>query len=197
MEPSQKSQSAITQEALLHRIANRIRQSLELKEILNATVAEVRAYLETDRVKVYQFNLDGSGVVIAESIQENRLPSLLGLHFPADDIPMYARELFVTARQRVIVDITHDSIGISPLISSDTGKPLEPQNIRYRAIDPCHVEYLTAMEVKSSVVVPIVLEAKQTGKHQPPSLSWSGDRSIYPAESSPGTGTARSKHQPY
>ncbi|MEM6401644.1 MAG: GAF domain-containing protein, partial [Cyanobacteria bacterium P01_D01_bin.116] len=88
-----------SQEGLLHRIANRIRQSLELKEILNTMVAEVRDYLGTDRVKVYQFNPDSSGVVIAESIHNNRLPSLLGLHFPADDIPTYARELFLRARQ--------------------------------------------------------------------------------------------------
>jgi GAF domain-containing protein len=163
-------QATIAQEALLHRIANRIRQSLELKEILNATVAEVRAYLATDRVKVYQFNPDGSGVVIAESIQKNRLPSLLGLHFPADDIPLYARELFVRARQRSIVDITTHSIGISPLNSSTTGEVLSEQDIRYRPVDPCHVEYLTAMGVKSSVVVPIVLEAQPTGQYQPPSL---------------------------
>jgi GAF domain-containing protein len=170
MELLPNSEPTITQEALLYRIANRIRDSLELKEILDTTVAEVRAYLETDRVKVYQFSSDGSGVVIAESIQENRLPSLLGLHFPPDDIPLYARDLFVRVRQRSIVDITTCSIGISPLLSSDTGEPIDEKEIRYRPVDPCHVEYLTAMDVKSSVVVPIVLEAQQTEKNQPPSL---------------------------
>lgn len=77
----------LTQEILLHRIANRIRQSLELQEILSATVAEVRSFLDTDRVKIYQFQPDSHGLVIAESIQEGRLPPLLGLNFPADDIP--------------------------------------------------------------------------------------------------------------
>ncbi|MBW4603660.1 MAG: GAF domain-containing protein [Calothrix sp. FI2-JRJ7] len=157
------------QEILLHRIANRVRQSLELKEILSAMTAEVRAYLGTDRVKIYQFNSDGSGVVIAESRAENRLPSLMGLHFPADDIPLYARELFVRARQRNVVDLTSHEIGISPL-SNPNGEVNPDQDIRYRPVDPCHVEYLTAMGVKSSVVVPIVLESEQTGKYQPPSL---------------------------
>lgn len=157
------------QEILLHRIANRVRQSLELKEILSAMTAEVRAYLDTDRVKIYQFNSDGSGVVIAESRAENRLPSLMGLHFPADDIPLYARELFVRARQRNVVDLTSHEIGISPL-SNSNGEVNPDQDIRYRPVDPCHVEYLTAMGVKSSVVVPIVLESEQTGKYQPPSL---------------------------
>jgi hypothetical protein len=160
----------LNQQLLLHRIANRIRQSLELNEILNAMVAEVRTYLGTDRIKVYQFSPDGSGVVIAESLAENQLPSLMGLHFPADDIPLYARELFVRARQRSIVDLTSHEIGISPLHSNQTGEASEKQDIRYRPVDPCHVEYLTAMGVKSSVVVPIVLESRETGVYQPPSL---------------------------
>ncbi|MBF2064364.1 MAG: GAF domain-containing protein [Calothrix sp. C42_A2020_038] len=166
----------LKQEILLHRIANRVRQSLELKEILSAMVAEMRAYLGTDRVKIYQFNSDGSGVVIAESLAENRLPSLIGLNFPADDIPLYARELFVRARQRSVVDLTSHEIGISPL-NSPNGEINQDQDIRYRPVDPCHVEYLTAMGVKSSIVVPIVLESEQTGKYQPPSLS--GDAQLW------------------
>ena len=160
-----------TQEGLLHRIANRIRQSLELKEILNTMVAEVRDYLGTDRVKVYQFNPDSSGVVIAESINNYRLPSLLGLHFPADDIPPYARELFLRARQRSVVDVSNSQIGISLLDHPETGETQAENDIRYRPLDPCHAEYLTAMGVKSSVVVPIVLEEISTGKKQPPSAN--------------------------
>ncbi|BAY86659.1 GAF sensor signal transduction histidine kinase [Calothrix parasitica NIES-267] len=166
MNKLQEQQLVATQEGLLHRIANRIRQSLELKEILNTMVAEVRDYLETDRVKVYQFNPDSSGVVIAESIHNNRLPSLLGLHFPADDIPPYARELFLRARQRSVVDVASAQIGISPLEHPETGEIQEDNNIRYRLLDPCHAEYLTAMGVKSSVIVPIVLEEVSTGKEK-------------------------------
>ena len=170
MENSPPQQVSLTQEILLHRIANRIRQSLELQEILLATVAEVRSFLNTDRVKIYQFQPDGHGLVIAESIQEDRLPPLLGLNFPADDIPPYARELFIRARQRSIVDLTTHEIGISPLDCPETGEALEAQDIRYRPVDPCHVEYLTAMGVRSSVVVPIVLESKETGKDSLPSV---------------------------
>ncbi|GAA6619261.1 GAF domain-containing protein [Scytonema sp. NUACC26] len=163
-------QLSLTQEVFLHRIANRIRQSLELQEILSTTVAEVRSFLGTDRVKIYQFQPDGHGLVIAESIQEGRLPPLLGLNFPADDIPLYARELYVRARQRTIVNLTTHEIGISLLDCPDTGETLENQDIRYRPVDPCHIEYLTAMGVKSSVVVPIVLESQETGQDSLPSL---------------------------
>ncbi len=153
---NQEMQPGINQEALLHRMTNRIRQSLELQEILTSTVAEIRAFLGTDRVMVYRFNADNSGEVIAESIDESRLPSLKGLNFPADDIPPEARELFLSARQRTIVDVATQQIGLSRLDCPETGTPLASENISYRPVDPCHVAYLTAMGVQSSFIVPIL-----------------------------------------
>jgi PAS domain S-box-containing protein len=140
---------------LLHRMTDQIRQSLELPKILTTTVAEVRAFLQTDRVKIYQFHGDGSGEVVAESIQDQRLPSLLGHNFPAEDIPAEARHLFLHARQRSIVDVAAQQIGVSPLNDSFTDHTLG-WDVRFRAVDPCHVEYLTAMGVQSSLVVPIL-----------------------------------------
>ncbi|MEM7554704.1 MAG: GAF domain-containing protein [Cyanobacteria bacterium P01_A01_bin.84] len=166
MKSKQEKQSVNTQEALLHRIANRIRQSLEITEILNAMVVEVQEYLECDRVKVYRFNADCSGVVIAESVTSNSLSSLLGLHFPADDIPPYARELYVQERQRSIVDVTNQRIGLSPFNHLLSENNQQDNTIQYRHLDPCHAEYLTAMGVKSSVIVPIILEGSSTEKNQ-------------------------------
>ncbi|MEH2358658.1 ATP-binding protein [Nostoc sp.] len=143
-------------EALLHRMMNRIRQSLELPAILSGTVAEVRTFLGTDRVKVYRFDPDASGEVVAESVNCDRLPSLLGQHFPAEDIPLEARKLFLKARQRSIVDVAAQQIGLSPLDSLETTEPLDENNMRVRLVDPCHVEYLTSMGVQSSLVVPIL-----------------------------------------
>ncbi|MBE9070922.1 hypothetical protein IQ260_30250, partial [Leptolyngbya cf. ectocarpi LEGE 11479] len=92
---SQSARLIKTREELLHRMTDRIRQSIELPQILRATVDEMRHFLGTDRVKVYRFDEDGSGEVIAEAIREQRLPSLLGHRFPADDIPEHAREMFL------------------------------------------------------------------------------------------------------
>lgn len=139
---------------LLDRIANRIRRSLELPEILSATAAELQSFLGTDRVKIYKFHSDGSGEVIAESINGKRLPSLLGLHFPADDIPPHARELFAQVQVRSIVDIDSGLLGQSPR-RDEVSDQMLPDEVRFRAIDPCHAEYLTALGVKASLVVPI------------------------------------------
>jgi light-regulated signal transduction histidine kinase (bacteriophytochrome) len=145
----------MAQETLLRRITNRIRQSLELEDIITATTAEVRSLLGTDRVMIYKFHDDGSGQVIAESIYEHRLPSLLGLNFPADDIPPHARELFIQSRVRSVVNVESREIGQSPVRNLETGEIIS-EDILYRPVDPCHIEYLTAMGVKSSVVAPII-----------------------------------------
>ncbi|NJS16760.1 MAG: GAF domain-containing protein, partial [Nostocaceae cyanobacterium CSU_2_110] len=94
----------IDQDDLLYRITNCIRHSLELKETLAKIVSEVRLFLDTDRVMIYSFHTDGSGQVFAESIN-HRLPSLLGLNFPADDIPPHAREMFIKSRVRSVVNV--------------------------------------------------------------------------------------------
>lgn len=141
-------------EELLHRMTDRIRQSLELPEILDATVDEMRRFLGTDRVKVYRFHEDNSGEVVAEAVQHQRLPSLLGHRFPAEDIPEHAREMFLTARQRTIVNVAKGQIGISPFCRTALSSP--PSDLWFRPIDACHVEYLTAMGVQSSLVVPIL-----------------------------------------
>ncbi len=145
----------IDEQHLLYQITKRISQSLELEEILTATVAEVRAFLETDRVMIYQFSDDDSGQVMAESIYEHRLPSLKGLHFPADDIPTAAREMFRTLGQRSIVNIATGKIGWSPVQTEETEDFSDSQEIKYRSVDPCHIAYLKAMGVQSSLVIPI------------------------------------------
>ncbi len=153
-------------EDLVHRMTDRIRRSLELPEILEATADELRRFLKVDRVKVYRFHDDASGEVVAEAIKRQRLPSLLGQRFPAGDIPEDARELFLAVRQRSIVNVARHEIGVSPLLSEQ--KVSEPQNallanLSFRKVDPCHIEYLKAMGVQASLVVPILHRHKLWG----------------------------------
>jgi diguanylate cyclase (GGDEF)-like protein len=152
----QPVEQSLNRENLLNRLTTRIRQSLELQEILTTTVQEIRSFLGTDRVKIYRFHPDDSGEVIAESIQGDCLPSLLGLRFPAEDIPQVARELFVKVRQRVIVDVASGRKTLHQLDSPETGKSLVREDIRHCPVDSCHREYLTTMGVSSSLVVPIL-----------------------------------------
>lgn len=60
---------------LMRRVTQRLTQYLDLQEILDTTVAEVRQLLQTDRVLVQRFDANQGGVVIAESVDQG-WPSL-------------------------------------------------------------------------------------------------------------------------
>lgn len=62
---------------LLGEIALKIRRSLDLNEILNTTVEEVRQLLQADRVFISYFDENGEGRVVAESVGAN-FPPILG-----------------------------------------------------------------------------------------------------------------------
>ncbi len=68
---------------LLSEIALRIRQSLELDEILDRAVQEVRQFLRADRVLICRFDAAGQGQVIAEAVQPE-WPSALSMTSEAD-----------------------------------------------------------------------------------------------------------------
>jgi len=61
---------------VLSQITLRIRQSLNIYEILNTTVTEVRQFLKADRVIFYQFVGEWEGKVIAESVEPPWIPSM-------------------------------------------------------------------------------------------------------------------------
>ncbi|MFW6295683.1 MAG: GAF domain-containing protein, partial [Halothece sp.] len=155
---------ALDRETLLNRITSKIRQTSELPEILMTAVQEIGAFLKTERVKIYYFHPDHSGEVIAESIQDSHLPSLLGLRFPAEDIPPRAREVFLKTHARVIVDVVS---GQKTVEKADCGAIAKAGSfdgdIDYGPVDPCHQEYLKAMGVSFSIVFPIVLENQLWG----------------------------------
>ncbi|MDX2213118.1 MAG: GAF domain-containing protein, partial [Oculatellaceae cyanobacterium bins.114] len=61
---------------LLAAMTFRIRQSLDLQEILKTTVAEVREFLKADRVLIYRFNSDWSGTIAVEAVDSQWIGSL-------------------------------------------------------------------------------------------------------------------------
>ncbi|PSB29086.1 GAF domain-containing protein [Stenomitos frigidus] len=118
-------------ERLLGAITLHMRQSLELDDILNTTVAEVRQFLHTDRVVVYQFQPDWSGIVIVESVAEG-WQSLLG-------------------RQ-----ITHTYFAETQGEDYKQGRILATNDIYAAGLADCHLELLAQLQVRAELVVPIL-----------------------------------------
>ncbi|MCP2730295.1 GAF domain-containing protein [Symplocastrum sp. BBK-W-15] len=118
-------------EKLIRAIALRIHQSLDFDEILNTTVTEVRQFLDTDRVMIYRFNPDWSGIVAIESVIAP-WNAVLDIHVKDDCFA----ENYVKAYQQGRIQVVED--------------------IYNAEMADCHIEFLAKFQVRANLVVPIL-----------------------------------------
>ncbi|MEH2312932.1 MAG: EAL domain-containing protein [Nostoc sp.] len=117
-------------ERIVAAVTQRIRQSLNLDEILQTTAAEVRQLFEVDRVVIYQFEPDWSGLVAVESLAEGCM-SIQGYIMDTCFQPTRAA-YFQQGNTRAIKDI--ETPGLSP----------------------CHVGFLRSLQIRAYLIVPIL-----------------------------------------
>lgn len=119
------------QEQLVEAIARRVRQSLELAEILNTTVAELQQILAVDRVMVYQLLPEGRGQVIAEAVAD-------GCSHILDRV--FAQEVFSPENYQYYL----------------AGRICAISERNERDVTPCLVNFMKEIEVRAELVAPIV-----------------------------------------
>ncbi|WP_219903923.1 response regulator [Stenomitos frigidus] len=124
---------------LLNAITSRIRQSLNLDEILTTTVTEVRQFLQADRVIIYRFEPDWDGTVVVESVAAG-WTSTLGL---------------------TIEDTCFKAGGWRQY---DAGKTQAIDDLDQSSLTNCHKKLLTQFQVKANLVVPIIQAQGTIGK---------------------------------
>lgn len=115
---------------LLGEIALRIRQSLNLDEILQNTVAEVRQFLQADRVFISHIDSGDRGIVVAESVDPN-WRSIVGWETGTSQAEE-VRSIFAQQRVRVINDTSQ--VPLTPFLR----------------------EYYAYCQVKAGIAVPIM-----------------------------------------
>lgn len=125
-------------EGLINRISTQIRDSLELTPILQTTTQAVRSQLNTDRVVVYRFRDDWTGQVVVEDVGEE-WRSTLGEIGTDNCFPQGLANHYESGRIRAIA------------------------NIYQAGLDDCHVRYLEELQVKASLIVPILLQKRLWG----------------------------------
>ena len=119
------------QRQLVAEITLKIRQSLNLQDILQTTVDEVRQILQVDRVIIFQFALDWGGTVEVESVIDETFAIL-----PFNIYDPCIGEEYVEPFKQGLVTAKADI---------------------YKAdISPCHVEFLEQFQVRANLVVPIL-----------------------------------------
>jgi signal transduction histidine kinase/CheY-like chemotaxis protein len=116
---------------LLADIALRIRQSLNLEKILTTTVAEVRRFLQADRVLIYRFEPDWMGRVVVESVES---PWLAALGEVVED----------TCFKEGQGEQYHQ------------GRIWAADDIEQANLTPCHYALLERFQVRANLVVPII-----------------------------------------
>ncbi|WP_225914071.1 PAS domain S-box protein [Leptolyngbya ohadii] len=131
-------QKQFEQQRLVAEIANRIRQSLNLQEILQITVNEVRQFLQVDRVIIFQFTPDWGGTIAVESVVDEAFAL-----FPFDIHDPCIGDRYVEPFQQGLVTAKAD--------------------IYTANISSCHVEFLAQFQVRANLVVPILRNGELWG----------------------------------
>jgi chemotaxis family two-component system sensor kinase Cph1 len=140
------------------RATRRLRTATDTPTVCQRLAEEIHGLTGFDRVKVYRFARDWSGEVIAEAANDT-LPSYLGLHFPATDIPVQARALYRRNLERLIPDIDYIPV---PLIQANPD-PIDLGDISLRSVSPIHIEYLHNMRVGASMSLSIMRDGELWG----------------------------------
>lgn len=121
----------------------------------------VKAMLGYDRVMVYRFLHNGAGRVIAEA-KSASLTSFMGQHFPASDIPVQARKLYVNNTIRMISDTTAKTAELMPPLALGD-QPVDMSFAQLRSVSPIHCQYLNNMGVSASLSISIIVDGELWG----------------------------------
>ncbi|MBD2355963.1 response regulator [Tolypothrix sp. FACHB-123] len=131
-------QLRIEKDRLISQITQRIHQSLDIGEILQTTVSEVRDFLKSDRVLIFRIQSDGLGIVTTESVAPGWTPLLSTSHYDP-----CLNETYVNPFRQGLVTVKPD--------------------IYDGSIDPCHVDLLANLQVRANLVVPILQDGQLWG----------------------------------
>jgi len=139
----------------------RLRMTDDIELVCREAVEVFRHLSGFERVLIYRFEPGDDGVVIAESLLPESWPSILGLRYPATDIPRQARALYRETPLRYTPSRDHPDI---PLLS----RRLRPEQIdigiaQMRALSPIHRNYLKRFAVNGSMSISIMLEQRLWG----------------------------------
>ena len=142
-------------------MVERISRADSSQQLCDEAARQLRNLIGFDRIMVYRFAEDDSGVVVSESVKPG-MDSFKGLHYPASDIPRQARALYKRNLLRIIADVSDSGAEIIPAINPE-GVPLDLSMSGLRSVSPIHLEYLANMGVQASLSISILKRGKLWG----------------------------------
>lgn len=138
-----------------------LRNSDEAAPACQLAVDSLRYLTGCERVVAYRFEPNQDGLVIAESIAPGSWPSILGLRYPATDIPRQARALYAETPLRYAPSRDHAEVAL-------LSRSLEPNSIdigiaQLRAQSPIHRNYLKRFGVNGSMSLSLMDDQRLWG----------------------------------
>lgn len=141
---------------------SRLRSAATLARAADLAAREIRGMTGFERILIYRFDADWNGEALAESKVADWDESLLGLRFPASDIPAQARALYARAPGRFVVD--RDAVPASVL--TGPGAANQAVDLTFaasRTLSPVHLEYQRNLGVNGSMSISILVEGALWG----------------------------------
>ncbi len=146
-------------------ILQQMRQTLDLQTIFATTTQELRRTLQCDRVLIYRFNPDWSGVVVAEAVGQGWRSAIATLTNPASAVPCLDHDQCIVQQWDSQLPTTTDTqVQANQGGIFAAGQPyLTVSDIAQTDFDPCYREFLQQLEVRAYVIVPIFSNHKLWG----------------------------------
>ncbi|MEG5046938.1 response regulator [Microcoleus sp. B4-C1] len=158
-------ESALRQRAIA-RIIERMRQTLDIREIFHATTRELRQTMKCDRVAIYRFNPDWSGEFVAESL-DRKWVSFIQAQDTDSNLTEGAldSELCLVQKLDSISPEVHDTyLQQTKGGAYSRGKTyLCVPDIYKQGFDNCYIQLLEKFQAKSYIIVPIFSGKKLWG----------------------------------
>ena len=148
--------------ALVKTTLAKLQSSTSLLQFCEVVAHDIRALTGLDRVMVYKFHDDGHGEVLSESRRDD-IPSWLGLHYPAEDIPKPARDIFTKTWIRPVSNVCGALAELVPLANPDTSKALNMTYCALRGVSIMYTEFLRNMGVTAALTMAIRRDDKLWG----------------------------------
>ncbi|WP_316796538.1 GAF domain-containing protein [Pedobacter agri] len=133
-----------------------------LQEVCEASIKEIRRIARFDGIRMYRFDKDWNGTVIAEEIT-GELDSYLGQTFPASDVPKQARALYLKNPFRLIPNRNYKTVKLFPVINSVTNGFLDLSDCNLRSVANVHLEYMANMNVTASMSIRVIVDGELWG----------------------------------
>src|ERR1700733_1632541 len=147
--------------SLVRKMVARLNTQTSLDALHRDAARQVHSLTGFSRILIYRFLPDGAGEVIAEVLRPG-MESFLGLHYPASDIPVQARSLYLRNSFRIIADVCSTTIPLQAGGDASV-EPLDLSLAITRAVSTVHIEYLRNMSVAASLSISIIVEGKLWG----------------------------------